>query len=75
MQQAVDRSRFRRRIKQIELALGDIFSDKHRDKVKRRQLFCANREKVKRCSGPALALGELGGRPGPPILGGRQIVE
>ena len=25
--------------------------------------------------GPALALGELGGRPGPPILGGRQIVE
>jgi hypothetical protein len=26
-------------------------------------------------AGPALALGELGGRPGPPILGGRQIVE
>jgi hypothetical protein len=39
MQQAVDRSRFRRRIKQIELALGNIFNDKHRDKVKRRQLF------------------------------------
>jgi hypothetical protein len=33
MQQAVDRSRFRQRIKQNELALGDIFSDKHRDKV------------------------------------------
>jgi hypothetical protein len=49
MQQAVDRRRFRRRIKQIELALGNIFNDKHRDKVKRRQLFYTNREKVKRC--------------------------
>ncbi len=33
---AVDRHRFNRRIKQTELALGNIFSDAHRDKVKRR---------------------------------------
>jgi hypothetical protein len=48
MQHAVDRHRFKRRIKQTEKALGDIFSDTHRDKVKRRLLFYARRERVKR---------------------------
>jgi hypothetical protein len=48
MQQAVDKCRFRQRIEQIELALGTILSDKHRDKVKRCLLFYENREKVKR---------------------------
>ena len=36
IQLAIDRCRFRRRIKQTEIALGDIFSDVNRDKVKRR---------------------------------------
>ena len=36
MQLAIDRCRFRRRIKQTEIALGDIFSADNRDKVKRR---------------------------------------
>ena len=39
MQLAIDRHRFRRRIKETEHALGAIFTDDHRDKVKRR-LFC-----------------------------------
>jgi hypothetical protein len=48
MLQAVDRRRFHRRIKQTEKALGDIFSEAHRDEVKRRLLFYARRETVKR---------------------------
>jgi Phosphatase-1 catalytic subunit binding region len=36
MQHAVDRCRFRRRIKQTEIDLGEIFSDDNRDRVKRR---------------------------------------
>lgn len=36
MQLAADRCRFKRRINLTEVALGDIFSDSHRDKVKRR---------------------------------------
>ena len=36
MQLVVDRRRFRRRIKQTECALGDTFTEDHRDKVKRR---------------------------------------
>jgi hypothetical protein len=48
MQHAVDRHRFKRRIKQTGKALSDIFSDWHRDKVKRRLLFYARSERVKR---------------------------
>jgi hypothetical protein len=48
MQHAVDRHRFKRRIKQTEKALGDIFTVTHRDKVKKRLLFYARRERVKR---------------------------
>jgi hypothetical protein len=39
MQAAVDRCRFRRRIKQTETELGDIFTDCHREKIKRRLLY------------------------------------
>ena len=36
MELAADRCRFQRRIDLTEVALGDIFSENHRDKVKRR---------------------------------------
>ena len=45
---ALDRCRFEQRIKETEMKLGDIFSDTHRVKVKKRLLFFARREKVKR---------------------------